>query len=327
MAAPVSVGLMLLNRGPVIGATTVPALLDTAAEAEAAGWDSIWVGDSVLAKPRVESIVLLAGIAARTRRVRLGAACIASTPLRQPLLLAHQWASLDLLSGGRTVFFACKCGGPGSGEFAQELANLGMQRSSRMRRMEEAIEVMRLVWDGDDVSYRGRYTEFYGVTILPKPAQARLPIWIADNPDLAKPKNVETAYRRVARYADGWQTTHTTPDNVARSWDIIQGYARELGRPLPADFEVCVCSNICLADSKQAALAESKRFLDRHSMADYAPEFLDRWVAMGTPDDCVNYLQRFLRAGATSLLLRISSFDQAGQFERITREVLPALRA
>ncbi|WP_051267065.1 LLM class flavin-dependent oxidoreductase [Nakamurella lactea] len=316
---------MLLNRGPVLGVGTVGDLVDTGVAAEEAGWDSVWVGDSFLAKPRVESIVLLAAIAARTKRVRLGPACMASTPLREPLLLAHQWANLDLLSQGRTIFVACQGGGPGSGEFAQELVNLGLQRSSRMRRMEEAIEIMRLAWGGDGVDFDGTYTQFSDVTLLPKPAQ-RVPIWIAANPDLKKPNNVETAYRRVARYADGWQTTHTTVDDIARSWEIIQQYFDEAERPLPHDFQVSVCSNICLAESKEAAFDESKRFLDAHSMTDYSSEFLQRWVAMGTPDDCVQYLRRFVAAGATSILLRISSFDQAGQFERITREVLPALR-
>src|SRR5215468_11727635 len=99
----VKFGLTLPNRGVVIGATTVAEMLQLAADAESAGWDSVWVGDSIFAKPRLDAMVLLGAIAARTTRVRIGPACFASTPLRNPLLLAYQWASLDLLSDGRTI--------------------------------------------------------------------------------------------------------------------------------------------------------------------------------------------------------------------------------
>src|SRR5438045_7266635 len=104
----VKFGLTLPNRGVVIGVTTVAEMLQLAADAEASGWDSVWVGDSIFAKPRLEAMVLLGAIAARTTRVRIGPACFASTPLRNALLLAYQWASLDFLSGGRTIFVACQ---------------------------------------------------------------------------------------------------------------------------------------------------------------------------------------------------------------------------
>src|SRR5580700_7638908 len=132
--ARVKFGLTLPNRGVVIGVTTVAEMLQLAADAESSGWDSVWVGDSIFAKPRLDAIVLMGAIAARTTRVRIGPACFASTPLRNALVLAYQWASLDFLSGGRTVFVACQ-GQPGGS---------GGDFESRMRRMEEAIEILRL---------------------------------------------------------------------------------------------------------------------------------------------------------------------------------------
>jgi alkanesulfonate monooxygenase SsuD/methylene tetrahydromethanopterin reductase-like flavin-dependent oxidoreductase (luciferase family) len=84
----VKLGLTLPNRGVVIGATTVEEMLALAERADAAGWDSVWVGDSVFARPRLDALVLLGALAARTKRVRLGPACFSSTPLRNPLLLA-----------------------------------------------------------------------------------------------------------------------------------------------------------------------------------------------------------------------------------------------
>lgn len=326
-AGELKVGLMLPNRGPIIQATTVEELLDLGVAAEARGWDSVWVGDSLLAKPRVEAVVMLSALAARTTRVRLGAACMASTPLRHPLLLAHQWASLDQISGGRTIYVACQGGGPGSGEFVEEFRAYGVEPSARMRRLEEAIEILRRTWAHDEVSFSGEHHVFENVTVLPHPAQQPIPLWLASNPDLSKPRNVESAFRRVAKYADGWQTTHTTPGDVAESLRLIKSYADQIGRPLPASFEVCVCANICVASDEETAFQEAKRFLDAHSRTSYSREFLDTWVAKGTVQQCVDTLSAYVAAGATTILLRISSFDQCRQFETVTEEVVPALRA
>jgi alkanesulfonate monooxygenase SsuD/methylene tetrahydromethanopterin reductase-like flavin-dependent oxidoreductase (luciferase family) len=187
----VKFGLTLPNRGVVIGATTVAEMLQLAADAESSGWDSVWVGDSIFAKPRLDAMVLMGAIAARTTRVRIGPACFASTPLRNALVLAYQWASLDFLSGGRTVFVACQGQPePGGGAFAKEFAHFGIEPSSRMRRMEEAIEILRLTSSREDVDYDGQYWRFRNLTVLPRPIQQPIPIWVAANPDLNKRRNV-----------------------------------------------------------------------------------------------------------------------------------------
>ena len=96
-------GVSLPNRAVMFGVTP-QTLIDVAVGAEKTGAiDSVWVGDNFLSQPRLESLMLLAAIAARTRRVTLGTLCLATFAMRQPLQLAIQWASLDLLSGGRTI--------------------------------------------------------------------------------------------------------------------------------------------------------------------------------------------------------------------------------
>src|SRR5919107_5319703 len=124
----VKFGLTLPNRGVIIGATTLQEMLDLAKRADdEPAWDSVWVGDSILAKPRLDAIALLGALAAKTERVKLGPACFASTPLRNALLLAYQWASLDYMSGGRTIFVACQGqAAPGrGGKIPKEVAPLG----------------------------------------------------------------------------------------------------------------------------------------------------------------------------------------------------------
>lgn len=319
-------GIVLPNRGPIIETTTVEELLEGASHAEAGGWDSVWVGDSLLAKPRLDAISLLGALAATTRTVWLGVACMASLPLRHPVELAHQWATLDLISGGRMILGACQGGGPGSGEFDAELSAFGVDRRDRSRRLEETIDVLRALWAGDEVSHQGEFWSFEGVSVYPKPAQRRPPIWVAANPDLAKPRNVASALGRVARLGDGWQTTHSHPDEVSKMLAIIGELAAEHGRHLDSEFPVCVTLNLSLGESREEAMAEAKRFLDRHSLTDYTADFLAKWVAAGTPTDCAEFAARYVEAGATWLLFRPVGRGLVDQIDQASEELLPLLR-
>ena len=97
-------GISLSNRAVLFGWATLDDLIDAARMAEQSGdFHGVWVGDNLLSKPRAEAIVTLSAIAAQTRRVKLGTICLASFPLREPILFAIQWASLDLLSRGRSI--------------------------------------------------------------------------------------------------------------------------------------------------------------------------------------------------------------------------------
>src|SRR5919197_4047241 len=163
-------GLTLPNRGGLLGVTTPEQMLQMAEIADRSGaFRSVWVGDSLLGKPRMESIALLAGIAARTQRVRLGAACMASLPLRDPVLLAYQWASLDLLAGGRSVLVACtgivpQAGGRIEGQL------YGLQPRDRVGRLVEWITLLKRLWTEDQVTFHGQHYQCEDVTIEPKPA-------------------------------------------------------------------------------------------------------------------------------------------------------------
>ena len=104
IASRVNYGISLSNRSVVTGDKTVEELVDMAVAAENSGaFDGVWVGDNLLSKPRFDYLVLLSAIAARTTKVKLGTICMASFPLRNPVQLAIQWASLDVLSEGRTI--------------------------------------------------------------------------------------------------------------------------------------------------------------------------------------------------------------------------------
>src|SRR6516164_7051121 len=265
----VKFGLTLPNRGVVIGATTVAEMLQLAADAESAGWDSVWVGDS--------------------------------------------------------IFVACQGQAePGGGAFEKEFAYFGIEPSSRMSRMEEAIEILRLTSSRENVDYDGQYWRFRNLTVLPRPIQQPIPIWVTANPDLKKRRNVEQSYRRVVRLGDGWMTTFKSAEDVQTSLAMIRGYSREMGHELKPGFEVAIYHNINVNEDRDGAFAESKRFLDSYYSVDYRQDMLRLWVAAGSPAQCVQSLQRYVDAGATTILLRVTGYDQKRQFKRVTEEILPA---
>src|SRR5215472_14633664 len=131
-AQSVRFGLSLPNRAVLFG-MPVDLLLESAEAADRSGaFDSVWVGDNFLSKPRLEAIVTLSAVAARTRRVKLGTICLATFPMRHPLPLAIQWASLDVLSGGRTILTVCNGGAASQGPaYAAELAATGVRSDER----------------------------------------------------------------------------------------------------------------------------------------------------------------------------------------------------
>ena len=315
-------GFTLGNRSVLFGATTNQEMLELSEMADASGrFQSVWVGDSLLGKPRLEAIVLLAGLATRTRNVRLGPACMSSFTLRDPVQLAYQWASLDQLAEGRTVMVACT--GIVQQQGGQvEAAVYHVTSKDRVERLSEWIEILKLLWTEDDVTYAGKHYQFEHLTIEPKPvARPRPPIWIASNArgdrDL-----VRRTHRRVVRHADGWQTALFNPDELAWRLADIREQAEEAGRD-PATIETCLYHNINLNPDREAALAESKRYLDIYYTADYTREAVEQFVALGTPEQAVEHLKRIEQLGFDEVALRITSWNQREQMERLIAEVAP----
>src|SRR5438034_8030018 len=162
-------GLSLPNRGVLFGATSIDELLAVSEQADASGViDSIWVGDSLFAKPRLESLVLLSAIAARTRRVRLGTCCLSTFPLRDPIFLAAQWAALDQVSHGRMILGACIGGSQPREKAEAEFAPFGVTLSERAPRLEEGISILRRLWSEDHVTHAGRVWESGDRTLEPR---------------------------------------------------------------------------------------------------------------------------------------------------------------
>jgi alkanesulfonate monooxygenase SsuD/methylene tetrahydromethanopterin reductase-like flavin-dependent oxidoreductase (luciferase family) len=320
-----AVGFTLPQRGVFFGVTTVREMLALAARVDAdPRFDSIWVGDSLGAKPRPDSIALLGALASATQRVRLAVGCMASFPVRDPLVFAYQWATLDLLSSGRMLLAACT-GLVGGGASAREGANFHVTDRERAARLVENIEICRRLWSGERVSYTGHFRSFENVTLEPRPVQQPCPIWIASNPrpPLAGPA-LERAHARVAEHADGWMTTRLAPGLARTNWSGI-ARALERGGRDPGAFPTMAYHNVNLNPDRQAALEETKRFLDAYYGPVFSPAMVEAWTAAGTPEQCAEHLRGLLAEGPKTVTLRITAWRQTEQFERLTGELLPRL--
>lgn len=318
------IGLTLPNRGVMFGVTNVDLMLNMAAEADnSEQFSAIWVGDSLLGKPRPDSMMLMASIAARTKRVNIGPACMASFPLRDPVLLAYQWATLDLISAGRTILVACTglVTQPGA---KVESSLYGLEPRDRVDRMIEWIEILRRLWTEDEVSFEGEHYNFEGVSVEPKPVASPPPIWMASNA-IGKRELVDRTLRRAAVHADGWQTS--LRDLEGLEWRIaeLKRQVADVGKD-PDTYPICIYHNININEDHRSALEESRRFLELYyAPVKFSDQDLEDWCALGSPDECVEHLTRLGELGATHICLRITSWDQMAQFKRLNEEVLPKL--
>jgi alkanesulfonate monooxygenase SsuD/methylene tetrahydromethanopterin reductase-like flavin-dependent oxidoreductase (luciferase family) len=316
------IGFTLPNRGVLFGVTTAAEMLDTAEIADKSGAiNSVWVGDSLFGKPRMESIALLAGVAGRTKKVRLGPACMASFPLRDPVWLAYQWASLDLLAEGRSVLVACT-GIVTQAEYEVEQRTFKVTNKDRVERLVEWIGILKRLWTEDNVTHEGKHYQFQDVTVEPKgAAKPRPPIWIANNAQGDRDL-IKKTHLRVIKHADGWQTAISNPEDLEWRINDIHEQAIANGRD-PKSIEKHLYHNVNINEDREAALDESKKFLDLYYTADFQRPYLESWVAAGSPAQIVEHLKVFERLGFEEVALRITAWDQRGQLKRLIEEVLP----
>lgn len=289
--------------------------------------DAVWVGDSILSKPRLECIPLLGAIAAHTSRVKLGVACMATIAQRNPVLLALQWASLDVLSGGRTWLAACM-GYPANQHpmAAKELEVMGVESKERPGRLEEMIQALRLLWSDEHATFHGKYYSFDDVNLLPKPVQQPCPIYIAGTPRPTQigERGVERSLRRIARYADGWMTNQI-------ELDMFQDYLRRLRYMLveegrdPNEFKTVLYYGVSVNRDRQQAFREAKTFLDAYYQKDFSRQGVEIWTACGPVEHCVDCVRGFIDAGVDHVTIRPIGEDLNEQFHIYVEEILPGL--
>jgi probable F420-dependent oxidoreductase len=308
-------GVLLPTREAVMsGRPETAPMLAMAERAEAAGFDSVWIGDSLTARPRHEPLTLLAAVAARTRRVRLGTGVLLPA-LRHPVVLAHVVGTLDRVAEGRVIL------GVGiaadTPAIRKEFAAAGVPFERRVGRVLETLEICRALWTRDGVSFGGKHFALDNVTMEPKPHRpGGPPIWIGGSGP--------TALREAARF-DAWFPTGPSAEFFAEHFPRVQAAARAAGRAPDA---VTGAAYVTLALDPSPVTAEQRLhgFLETYYAAP-ARAILARQACYAGPiEGGVEWLQRWIDAGARHIALRFAGGDQLAQMDEAAARLLPRLK-
>jgi alkanesulfonate monooxygenase SsuD/methylene tetrahydromethanopterin reductase-like flavin-dependent oxidoreductase (luciferase family) len=313
------IGVLIPTRGVVMESARRPPVetcWTMARVADDAGYDAVWVGDSIVAKPRLEPLTTLAYIAGITMRVRLGTAVLLPA-LRHPVVLAQLIANVDQISRGRVVLGLGVGWGLPSAE--REWAACGMDHKPRARRLEEQIEVWRMLWRGEPVTYQGHGVDLVEHTIGPLPWHEQGPpvLITAGN----RGELLPAQFDRFARLGDGIITTYLDAEECRLVRERAEEALARRGRVLP-DFPLCVYTTVRMEDDVRAAERVTADFLATY----YGGGVHQRGtMGLGPAEVVIAALQTYAKAGVTDLCVRFVGDDQLAQLDRFTAEVLPVL--
>lgn len=313
-------GLLLHTRHLVRGENgggALAELWETTHLAEAAGIDHLWLGDSprlsMLDRAHADCLTIMAALAVKTSRVKIGTVPLIAA-LRNPVLLAHSLATLDVLSGGRVQFGVSA--GPQYKLAECEFEACGVSFKERAARLDESIKVMRRLWAEESFSYDGRYYRFSELGIQPKPLRKLIPIWVAAGDN-------EQALKRVACLGDGWFTVAPSIEAFRARRKKIDAFAEAAGRNVRA-LPAALFATFHLRSDAQKAEEEGWRLAEeyfrqpRSALPHLTPFFC-------TPHDCARRLQLYVDAGLTAVVARIVSPDVQEQIGLLLTEVKPRL--
>ncbi|MEM7079652.1 MAG: LLM class F420-dependent oxidoreductase [Pseudomonadota bacterium] len=239
-------GYVVPNNVGVEDATEVVRL---GVQAEALGFDSVWVNHHILhvgyvkdrldTRPYQDALVTLTWLAAQTSTIQLGTSVMVM-PYLHPMALAKHLATLDQLSGGRLIV------GLGAGSLPEENEALGVPYEDRGKFCNEFLQVLRCLWTDDHASFEGDFFVFNDMCSSPKPVQDPHPMIVVGG-------NRPPALRRVARYGDGWHPMNVSPDGIERRMEVLRAAAAEAGREhVPQAIQVRLDMNRVDAESVAA---------------------------------------------------------------------------
>ncbi len=313
-------GYLLPTRGVVVGAGGEPPdtgpIFSLAKKAENLGFDSLWLGDSVLAKPRLESFTTWAAVLASTERVQVGTAVMLAA-LRHPVMLAQSMSTLDCMFPGRVL--------PGLGvgrtDLKFEFETMGVPLNERARRFSETVEILKLLMRDPRASYAGKHFAFEGVALEPRPrTPGGPPVWLSSN-------LVDSGLRRVARFADGWITNSITPSLYRQCWEKILDYAEREGRGREiARIPQCLYVTMNVNQDGRKAEAQCGNFLSKYYHKTFEEVRKQLLVIAGDGARVEEQLREYAREGARVFIVRFAGGSQEDQLENFVSELLPRFK-
>lgn len=272
---------------------------------EESGLDSIWLNDRIRnPSPALDPIAGLAMIAGHTKRIKFGMS-VAVLPVRDPLNLARELATIDFLSEGRML----PAFGLGVDNEAEWLA-VGRTPQHRGAMTDEAVPLMRRLWSEDGVTHEGRFYKTHELSLNPKPMQQPLPVWFGGRS--------AAAYKRVGRLGDGFLGSYQPPVEAGKAVCAIREAATEYERTVPEDhYGTIVPFHFGDEDISNEIAALVKRINPRVPFEDYA--------AWRTPDAVRRCIDAFVNVGITKFVFRpmVHGAKVNDQFARLAEVVVP----
>lgn len=347
------VGVSINNLTGITGYSyTVRDMIRAGREAEAMGFDAIWVHDAPLGRRTVaayDDVNVLSAIASCTTRLKLCTG-ILQPQLRNPVSLAIEWATLYAISEGRAIL-GVAAGGSKAGLVKREYEAVAALRfdpgldpmalyAKRMKLFEESVDILRRLWREDKISYEGEFYRFRDVTLgQARPAEPP-PLLIAVG--IYHPKGLSPHighfwredkragtyvlgnYQLVADLGEGWLTCNATPAEVAEGWAKIEQYARQKhpGKSYARAFNCFVNVDDDWRKGREAVKAQLTGFHGPPTPDD----LVDRWAVAGPPEEVARRLREYMDVGVSIFQLVIGSHDQFGQMRLLAEKVLPLLK-
>ena len=278
---------------------------------EQAGADSLWQTDRLVSRaPILECLAMLAAVAGRTRRLKFGMNVL-SLAQREPVLVAKQCATIDVLSEGRLL--------PGFGigsPLAPEWAAMGIDTATRGGRTDEALEVITRLWREESVDFAGRHFRLAAASIAPRPVQAALPVWIGGGSP--------AAIRRTARFGTGWQAGGETPEEAGAVIAAIRREAAAQGRRIDEDHYGAGFA-FWFGNPEDAPAQRAMAAYRARTGRDPA-----RGIVAGTAEDILARIAAYAAAGVSKFILRpVGGGDETplAQTRLLLEQVLPRLGA
>lgn len=318
-------------RTPLVERLDVNRMLEAVREAEALGYDSLWVADHLMLGRDdwiLEGWTLLSALARITSRPRLGSIHLANL-FRHPSITAKMVASLDVISGGRVDFFF----EPGHKGSIPEATAYGFdweEDETRLARFEEAIAVIRAMWTQENPTFQGRFYSIQGAICYPRPVQDPVPLWIGTiggEPFSQEAGMDELMVDVIARHAQWWNNTPASVDHCRQRLDMLREACRRNGRDYDA---------IAKSLETQVLIAEDEVALDRlkGEIERLNPRraFYEDWEALeeryviGTPDRVRRRLEEYADLGITCFMLWFLDYPSFDGMRLFATEVAPHFR-
>ena len=325
-------GVLLPTRGIVqtsserteLTARSQAEILSLARRAEHLGFDGVWVGDSVLAKPRLDPLTTLAAVSAATESVTLGTAVYLPN-LRHPVSVAHQTATLDQLSSGRLALGVGVGGGPA---VQREHEQLDVPFDRRGAMLDETLDVVTALWSGETVSFTGEFFDLQDASIGFQPAREP-PIYVASkafDPSDGFPRRIR---QRIADHGDGWlpsapfsPAVSYSPAMYAAGLEKVRGFAADAGRDVET-VDPAYYIDVVVDDSERAALDRARAFITTYYTG--VDELQDSQIrqrgVFGSPAQIHDTLGAYIDAGVETFVVRFTAQNQADQLTRFARAI------